>query len=238
MHTQFSNLSFLSNWRTRVIYFLLLPVANLLLLILISGEYENVAAWRVALGSIVIEGATLSLQSMSQLLVTDARLKIDIELISKKPYSIRYWGNKFLAAIVPGIILASVNTTLLFLVKAPLHLVFRAYLLIVPICVVGAILGFTSWCVSWEMKNPYFFTNLISSLLVLVSGALILVSEYPMWLQVVSKMFPLYSFINWLSFSNGSVVETIINTSIWLIIGVVLYVVQIPRVLRNKTHEY
>ena len=82
MATQFSSLSFLSNWRTRFVYFLLLPIINILLLVLIDLQYSNSFNWYVAAASVVIDSAALSLQAMSQLLITDANLKIDIEVIS------------------------------------------------------------------------------------------------------------------------------------------------------------
>lgn len=109
MATQFSSLSFLSNWRTRFVYFLLLPIINILLLVLIDLQYSNSFNWYVAAASVVIDSAALSLQAMSQLLITDANLKIDIEVISKRPYSFYYWKTKALTSLIAGIVLGVIN---------------------------------------------------------------------------------------------------------------------------------
>lgn len=93
MATQFSSLSFLANWKTRFVYFLILPIINLLLLVLIDLQYSNQFNWYVAVSSIVIDSAALSIQAMSQLLITDANLGIDLEMIAKRPYSPYYWGD-------------------------------------------------------------------------------------------------------------------------------------------------
>lgn len=75
--------------------------------------------WYVAASSIVIDSAALSIQAMSQLLITDANLGIDLEMIAKRPYSPYYWGTKFLTSLIAGIVLGVINVILLLLFGLP-----------------------------------------------------------------------------------------------------------------------
>ncbi|GKT04244.1 hypothetical protein [Furfurilactobacillus entadae] len=109
MMTQFSTLAYFANWRTRLIYFILLPVNNLALLFLINDQYGTGFQWQIVIATVCIDATTLTLQAMAQLLVTDARLGIDVELITKAPANAYYWATKVATALLAGATLAAVN---------------------------------------------------------------------------------------------------------------------------------
>ncbi|OUQ55481.1 ABC transporter permease [Lactobacillus gallinarum] len=238
MATQFSSLSFLANWKTRFVYFLILPIINLLLLVLIDLQYSNQFNWYVAASSIVIDSAALSIQTMSQLLITDANLGIDLEMIAKRPYSPYYWGTKFLTSLIAGIVLGVINVILLLLFGLPWGVFFRCLVILPVACVFGAVMGFTGWSLSWQMKNPYFFTNLFGSVITIVSGVLVVISNYPAWLRSLSYIFPFYELVNFVKLNNTNLWLGILIAAIWLVIGIVLYVTQIKSVLNKKIHQY
>lgn len=238
MATQFSSLSFLSNWRTRFVYFLLLPIINILLLVLIDLQYSNSFNWYVAAASVVIDSAALSLQAMSQLLITDANLKIDIEVISKRPYSFYYWKTKVLTSLIAGIVLGVINLVLLWPLGLSLTILLKSLTILPLACIFGTILGFTGWSLSWQMSNPYFFANLFISIITIVSGVLVLVSQYPKWLMIISYSFPFYEVVNFIKLNHTSLWMSCLNVLVWLLIGIVSYIVQIKPVLNNKIHQY
>lgn len=238
MATQFSSLSFLSNWRTRFVYFLLLPIINILLLVLIDLQYSNSFNWYVAAASVVIDSAALSLQAMSQLLITDANLKIDIEVISKRPYSFYYWKTKVLTSLIAGIVLGVINLVLLWPLGLSLTILLKSLTILPLACIFGTILGFTGWSLSWQMSNPYFFANLFISIITIVSGVLVLVSQYPKWLMIISYSFPFYEVVNFIKLNHTSLWMSCLNALGWLMIGIVSYIVQIKPVLNNKIHQY
>lgn len=238
MATQFSSLSFLSNWRTRFVYFLLLPIINILLLVLIDLQYSNSFNWYVAAASVVIDSAALSLQAMSQLLITDANLKIDIEVISKRPYSFYYWKTKVLTSLIAGIVLGVINLVLLWPLGLSLTILLKSLTILPLACIFGTILGFTGWSLSWQMSNPYFFANLFISIITIVSGVLVLVSQYPKWLMIISYGFPFYEVVNFIKLNHTSLWMSCLNVLVWLLMGIVSYIVQIKPVLNNKIHQY
>lgn len=99
-------------------------------------------------------------------------------------------------------------------------------------------MGFTGWSLSWQMKNPYFFTNLFGSVITIVSGVLVVISNYPAWLRSLSYIFPFYELVNFVKLNNTNLWLGILIAAIWLVIGIVLYVTQIKSVLNKKIHQY
>lgn len=186
----------------------------------------------------VIDSAALSLQAMSQLLITDANLKIDIEVISKRPYSFYYWKTKALTSLIAGIVLGVINLVLLWPLGLSLTILLKSLTILPLACIFGTILGFTGWSLSWQMSNPYFFANLFISIITIVSGVLVLVSKYPKWLMIISYGFPFYEVVNFIKLNHTSLWMSCLNALGWLMIGIVSYIVQIKPVLNNKIHQY
>lgn len=237
MRTQFLSLSYTANWQTKFLYFFLLPLINLLLLILIDVQYTGKFNWYVPVASVAVDAATLSLTTMSELLVKDVNLGITVEMLSKNPYSFYYWSTKSIVSIILGLLLGIINLVLLFVFGVPHDLLIKCLLVLPLFCIFGTIIGFTSWCISWQMSNPYFCSNLFSSVLTLVSGVLVLVSKYPLWLKIISNAFPFYSLISFIRTGLMDIVFGTLVAVIWLIVGIVAYILQIKYVLRTRINN-
>lgn len=238
MATQFSSLSFLANWKTKFVYFLILPIINILLLVLIDLQYNNQFNWYVASASVIIDSGALSIQAMSQLMITDANLGIDLELLAKNPYSFYYWRIKVFTSLISGIILGIVNLVLLFMVGLPFNLFLKCVVMLPLICLYGTIFGFTGWSISWQMKNPYYFSNLFASIITIVAGVLVVVSDYPKWLMLVSYAFPFYEIVDYIKTNDSNILPSILVAFIWLVIGICFYIFQIKPVLNKRIHQY
>ncbi|WP_294836932.1 antibiotic transporter permease [uncultured Lactobacillus sp.] len=236
--TQFSGLSFLNNWRTKLTYFFITPMINLALLVLINMQYSNQFNWDVAISSIAIDAAVLALETFCSAVITDANLKIDFELIAKKPFSIRYWLTKCIVAIIIGCTLALINLFLLYLVGAPLVIIKRALLMLPLSCIYGCALGFVSWAISWQMNDPYFLENIFSSLAQLISGVLVVISAYPDWLKAIALLFPFSEPVTYIKTGGANLAYSVFITLIWLIIGIFAYIIQIKPVLAKGKHHY
>lgn len=236
--TQFSSLSFLNNWRTKLTYFFITPIINLVLLVLINMQYSNQFNWDVAISSIAMDAAVLALETFCSAVITDANLKIDFELIAKKPFSFRYWLTKCIVAIIIGCTLALINLFLLYLVGAPLDIIGRALLMLPLLCLYGCALGFVSWAISWQMNDPYFLENVFSSLAQLISGVLVVISAYPEWLKAIALLFPFAEPVTYIKTGHANLIYSIFITFIWLIIGIFAYIIQIKPVLAKGKHHY
>ncbi|BDR60299.1 antibiotic transporter permease [Lactobacillus xylocopicola] len=236
--TQFSGLSFLSNWRTKITYFLITPLIDLMLLVLINLQYTKQFDWRVVIASIAIDAARLSMQTMNQLLVNDSDLRVDFELIAKRPFSLRFWLAKSLVAGVIGTTLALINLLLTFCFGAPLSIICRGLFLLPLFCLYGTVLGFATWALSWQMNDPYFLQNIVSGITEIAAGILIVITAYPKWLQLFALLLPYSSPVNFIKFGTASLGGSAITTAIWLAIGLLAYVLQIRPVLARGKHRY
>ena len=211
---------------------------NLVLLVLINMQFSNQFNWDVAISSIAIDAAVLTLETFCSAVITDANLKIDFELIAKKPFSFRYWLTKCIVAIIIGCTLALINLFLLYLVGAPLDIIGRALLMLPLLCLYGCALGFVSWAISWQMNDPYFLENIFSSLAQLISGVLVVISAYPDWLKAIALLFPFAEPVTYIKTGHANLIYSIFITFIWLIIGIFAYIIQIKPVLAKGKHHY
>ncbi|WEV39204.1 antibiotic transporter permease [Lactobacillus sp. ESL0680] len=236
--TQFSSLSFLHNWRTKLVYFFLTPLIDMLLLVLITTQYTGKFNWTVGIASIAIDAARLSLQTMNELLVKDANLRIDVEMVTKRPFSPRYWLSKALVALLVGSLLAIINFFLAFCLGAPMAIIIRALVMLPILCIDGIILGFTAWTISWQMNDPYFAQNLFSSLIELVSGILVIITAYPTWLAKIALLFPFYGPVNLIKTGHGNLAAGYLIIIIWLLIGLISYIIQLKQIRQTKGHWY
>ena len=211
---------------------------NLVLLVLINMQYSNQFNWDVAISSIAMDAAVLALETFCSAVITDANLKIDFELIAKKPFSFRYWLTKCIVAIIIGCTLALINLFLLYLVGAPLDIIGRALLMLPLLCLYGCALGFVSWAISWQMNDPYFLENIFSSLAQLISGVLVVISAYPDWLKAIALLFPFAEPVTYIKTGHANLIYSVFITLIWLIIGIFAYIIQIKPVLAKGKHHY
>ena len=211
---------------------------NLVLLVLINMQFSNQFNWDVAISSIAIDAAVLALETFCSAVITDANLKIDFELIAKRPFSIRYWLTKCIVAIIIGCTLALINLFLLYLVGAPLDIIGRALLMLPLLCLYGCALGFVSWAISWQMNDPYFLENIFSSLAQLISGVLVVISAYPDWLKAIALLFPFAEPVTYIKTGGAKLAYSVFITLIWLIIGIFAYIIQIKPVLAKGKHHY
>lgn len=236
--TQFSSLSFLSNWRTKLTYFFITPLINMMLLVLIDMQYAGSFDWGVAITSITIDAASLSMQTINLLIVNDSDLRIDFELIAKNPFSLRYWLSKALVSLFIGALLALINFCLIFVLGAPLEVIGRALLVLPLVGIYGIILGFCSWAVSWQMNDPYFLQNIFGGLIQILSGVLVVISAYPAWLKTIAMLFPFAGPVAYIKTGSANLLVGIFLSLVWLIIGLIAYLIQIKPVLRKGKHRF
>lgn len=235
MKIQISSLSYLQNWKTRFVYFLLIPLISLCLLVLINAQYTNRFQWFVAVATTTLSGGTLAMSSMAELFVMDRNLRVDRELVVNRPFSVKYWGSKTLTAILAGVILIIINLGVLWVLRVPLSLLVRA-LIVAPVIVMsGTIVGFAAAIAAWQQSNAYFYLNIVNAFAMVVSGALILIDQYPGWLRMVSVIFPFSHTIRFVITGQGGVLQDLMVDAIWLVVGLTIYGVQVRMILKKSS---
>ncbi|GEO63475.1 hypothetical protein LNA01_06580 [Companilactobacillus nantensis] len=238
MKTQFTSLTYLQNWKTILVHFIIIPFVNLLLLVAINSQYQGGFSWGVAVGTIVLNGGLLSMGSMAALFTMDRTLKIDREMATQRPYSFKYWFDKIITAIICGVISIFINDFILMILGAPNALVLRSMIMAIPFAVVGTIFGFVGSIAAWTMINPYFYLNILEPMMIIISGTLVNVEKYPSWLRILSNCFPFAQLIRYVETSKGMVGRDILLALVWLLVGIGIYVYKVSTISEKYREMY
>lgn len=229
MKTQFTSLTYLQNWKTILVHFIIIPFVNLLLLVAINSQYQGGFSWGVAVGTIVLNGGLLSM---------DRTLKIDREMATQRPYSFKYWFDKIITAIICGVISIFINDFILMILGAPNALVLRSMIMAIPFAVVGTIFGFVGSIAAWTMINPYFYLNILEPMMIIISGALVNVAKYPSWLRILSNCFPFAQLIRYVETGKGIVGRDLLLALGWLLVGIGIYMYKVSTISEKYREMY
>lgn len=229
MRATFSSIHLLTNWRTRLVHFLLLPVLNLALLVAVNNQFSGSFSWNVAAASVLMSGAMMTVNALCISFTTDRNLGIDREVVARAPFSWYYWGCKCLTAALLGSLVIAVNLALLALAGRA-QVPWRLALSLAPQMIFsGLAVGFVACVGAWSLRDPYFWNNLLTVFSNVVSGALVLLSAYPPWLRVIGKAFPFASTLSCLHGAAASRGYDFLLALAWLLLGCLLYGGQVRR---------
>ncbi len=217
---------------------MLIPFINLALLVLIDSQYTHTFNWSVAVAAIVIASGELAMESMTGLFVMDRDLGIDRELLVQRPFSVAYWGAKIAAVVLTSLLSVSVNLLVLLLFNPPVQLLLRAVVMVPVLIFSGLILGFFCGVAAWKNNNPYFYLNLIGSLTTIVSGALVVITKYPAWLRLFSRLFPFSQTIGFVVTGNSPWYLDLEVDLLWGMVGVTIYLLQLRTLLKRPVRVW
>ncbi|MDO4680606.1 MAG: ABC transporter permease [Aerococcus sp.] len=209
------SLNILENWQTRFLHFVLLPLIDVALLALIYAQYASDFSFQVAIASVLVSTCLITMNTFSGLLVSDRFRGMDRYVLSIGGSSY-YWVSKIGATLVVALGLSLINLLILGAFGAPLQWVFQALYYLPPLVISGLVLGFFSFVTAWRMDNPYFTSNLISGVAVVLSGALIPIQQYPPVLKELAHLLPISG---WLSAYYGDPTLIIQDSIVLLIWG-------------------
>jgi len=235
--TQLSTLSYIRNWRVILVYFLIIPILNMLLLVAVTNSETGQIDWKVATSSVLISGPLLALGSINNLLVGDINRSIILEVMISRPFSMAYWGSKILISSVVAETMVIINGLLLWLINRNISL--RLLFMLSFMAVVsGVILGIVSFVLSMGMSEPYFFSNIISAVGYLVSGTLISFEKYPTWLRFIGGFFPYRHTIDALRMNQLALFwKDVPILVVWILFGIIAYWWQIKRVTKRSNQR-
>lgn len=238
MKVQFSSLSYYQNWKTKLVHFIIIPFINLILLVSVNSQYDQSFSWNIAIGTIVLNGGILSMSTMVELFTMDRILKIDREMAVSRPYSAKYWLNKVSVSIICGLTSIIINNSILLLFGAPISIIYRAFLIALPFTISGVILGFVESIAAWNISNTYLYLNIIEPMMVIVSGVLVNIYDYPRWLIIISQFFPFHNSISYIRNRDSLGLSDYLVDIIWLIIGITLYIKNIKKIKNNNEYSF
>lgn len=176
-------------------HYFVLPIISLIMFLLIAFESHQDSS-RILLGSIITSGISGCIGVVNASTVYDQNIGIYDDILAIKPKFSQYWLPKIiLAAMVISaevVILAGIG-----LIGLSQYMMLMRLILLLPLIILIGII-FALFATVWGIKrtNPYWLGNIISGGLVLVSGVIIPVSQYPMWLRWIAEFFPISNLLD------------------------------------------
>ena len=225
MRAQFASLSCFSNLKT--------------FLGAINNQYGSADDWVVSAASILLSGMLQAMSSLVVLFVNDQNRGIDRELIARNPYSVYYWGTKIACSVATAALLTVLNLAFLYILAwlfaGNTSVILDALLLLPQMLLSGVALGFVTAVGGWGNSDPYRWSNWIQIAANALSGALIVYTQYPRVLRMLTELFPLAHTLGILFHVPDSGFHDFVVSVLWGVIGILIYRIKIGIVRRNKT---
>lgn len=223
MRVQFSSLTYLRDIKTFITYFFITPIIQMLLFVLINQQYSNNIDYSIAISSIFISANTSAINTINQLLVTDTMLGIHTEMIVHKPYSKKYWFDKIMTVYFCSFFLFLINISILALFNVS-NAQFISALILLPFSILYSFfIGIIAFYLAIHMRNIYFFNNIFTNILPIISGLAVPIATYPIFFKSFSMLFP-YGYLLQSIYNNQYNISAIlIHLLIISIISLLLY---------------
>ncbi|MGL4589554.1 MAG: ABC transporter permease [Mycoplasmatales bacterium] len=186
----FSTMPIMANNKTKFIYFIILPICNILLITFLQAQYSNEFSFKVAYATVVITAAVQAANAISSSFIYEKNQKISQEIAALKPLSNYFWLVKIQCAIVIAYSIILINYIILYIVSGFDLIVINALFYSPLFIFSGIVLGFFTTTLSINARNPYFWPNILYVFMFVFSGVLVEYDKYPITLKWLCYIFP------------------------------------------------
>lgn len=201
--------------QTILIDYFLMPIISLIMFLLIAFDSTQDYS-RIFLGTIGTTGIATGMGIISASSVYDQNIGMTDEVFSIRPVFRKYWLPKFviagITAVVEILVLGIIGLIVLNKTNLLGKLILSLPLIVLTLCV----LGYFGSIFGIKKENPYWLTNFLSATLVLLSGVIIPVAKYPIWLKIFANLFPISNILDWI------LDEGVWNNDLFIILGKLL----------------
>lgn len=208
------------NLRLVLVNYFILPLVSLGTFLLIayhsSQNYE-----RVLLGTVITSGIASAVGIISVSAVYDQNIGVIKDIVSVRPHFRYYWLPKFVIAaailVVEILLLGIVGLITLHEVRMIPKLILALPLTIL----VASLLGYVGTVLGLGHENPYWLINLLTGSLVLLSGVVLPLAQYPLWLRVFAELLPVSNLLDWVmtpTYLNQTLLLIILKLLIWSLV--------------------
>lgn len=182
----------LTNKGTAVTSLLLIPVAEVLLIVAVANTYGVADTFRTAYAVVLLGFGTTVVGGIVGQSVRDRQTGALLELLSHRLFYVPYWVSKAAVPVVLGLPVAiGVSVAVLALSGGNSAGLFVRTLLVLPVVAVSASLvgaGVATLSLIWE--DPYLVGNLLHAILPITAGVVVPLSSYPAWLAALAQPLP------------------------------------------------
>lgn len=232
MKIVFQSSSYFNNVRTLIVHFVVLPIVQICFLLLMLKFYADDYSVALTTASLAMAGANISISMITGLFVGDVNRGVDRYVLVNSDFSLFYWITKIAVVFISAMALVLVNMVLFSL----LGLVDIINLLwISPILILfGIVIGLTGSFLSRGNKNPYLYSNLFNSALMILSGAVVSFEQYPSIFYEATFIFPFARILNVLHQINGMIFIDFFVFVIWVCVMIFVFKMQKNKLYRQQ----
>lgn len=207
----------LSSLQIILLHYFVLPLISLVMFLLIAFDsHQNYS--RILLGTIITSGIATSMGIVNASSVYDQNIGIYDDILSIRPRFSKYWLPKLIIAGVVSAIEVLILAGVGLIVLKQYQTLERLIIFLPLIILLGLVFAFFATIWGIKHSNPYWLSNIISAGLVLVSGVIIPVDQYPNWLKWLAILFPVSDLLDVISspnFLSSSLLFCIAKSLIW-----------------------
>jgi ABC-2 type transport system permease protein len=218
-----TSLAYFRNWRTFIVSFLVEPILNILMIGLLSAQFSSENAIKSVVAMAMISGVQMLTNSLSALFVGDQMRGVAREVAVVAPYSVQYWASKIIASMIVALGQIIVILALVMMVTQDASWLGRAIAILPLMLLFGSVVAFLATIISWQRDDPYLVSNIISAVIVLLSGVIVPISQYPDWLVFLANVLPFSHSIEWLTTGQGQILPDIMIAAIWFMVALMIY---------------
>ncbi|MDR2977800.1 MAG: hypothetical protein LBV19_11025 [Streptococcaceae bacterium] len=188
------NLSLFNNLKTILVSFLVGPFFNVLFFFLISPR-SNASV--LILTALILSATSCIISVYAQIYIHALDIGILKEIFVNWKAFLKFNG----AALLIANLIALLQSFALFMIYLMLNFKIQisfqdAVIIILLVVLFSSLFAMLTLLASLTNNNPYFFSNLITGLLPIISATIIPITSYPAWLQVISKILPFWTIQN------------------------------------------
>ncbi len=233
MKATLSSISILSNKKVIILYFLILPISNILLYVFLNNEFNAADNIYVIYSSVIITSVIHQITMFSSSFVYDINIGVVKIVFSSGRFPAYYFAMKYIVSLVTALIVGIIGLALVFLFTNNLLLLKQSLIILFVCLIYSAIISFVVTIASWGRANPYFWTNIMLAILYPLSGVIIFFSLYPPKIKELTYVIPFARTIGFLRDSSSNYwIDALIGLS-YLVIAVAVYYYKIQSTKRN-----
>lgn len=210
--------------RTIIVNYFVLPIISLVMFLLIA--YNSTQDYRrILLGTIITAGISTGIGIISASTVYDQNIGMIDEILSILPTFKNYWLPKFVIADITLLIETTILNTIGLASFHQLKMMPKFLISLIFVVIITNLFGYFCSIAGIKRNNPYWLTNFITAILVLVSGIIIPVNSYPTWLKIIADIFPISNLLDWiidLNYLNMALLLFSGKIILWLIVCIIL----------------
>lgn len=224
MKAVISSINILSNRKTILLYFLIIPISNIFLLVAMNDQFGSKSNLQVVIASVIVTSVIHEISMFTSSFVYDSNIGVDRHMLSISKFSPYYFGIKAVLVFTISFVVGILNLIVVFLFSGEVELLVNGLLILVIMLIYGLVVAFTVAIASWNRINPFFWSNTVTAVLYPMSGVVVFYALYPPVFKQATYLLPFARTIGSIGNTSSNMLYDFVITIIFAIVAILLYI--------------